>query len=267
MSCYLCGSDKYTIRQTGVRDDPLINVHECLGCGLVYLSYFEHVPNRVHRFRDIKTWEEHTAQDDIRRAYQFEDVTINKDVLDLGCGNGGFIRHAIAKSACGIEIDQKAITYCIAHNTPVYGSLDEVGTFDVITMFHVIEHIPDPIGLLKELSSHLNNGGNIILETPNSDDALLTLYKCSEFSEFTYWSEHPFLFNKDTIFSVAANAGYSVGKIEQYQRYPLANHLYWLSQGKPNGHNEWSFIRDTHYSKSLAALNKCDTIIAILEKP
>lgn len=266
MSCYLCGNDKYTVRQAGVRDDPLINVLECCDCGLVYLSYFQHVPNRVHRFRDIKTWAEHTATDDIRRAYQFEDVTQGKDILDFGCGNGGFISHAIAKSACGIEIDQKAVDYCVEHDIPVSCDLIDVGAYDVITMFHVIEHIPDPIGLLKDMSAHLNDGGKIIIETPNSDDALLTLYKCNEFAEFTYWSEHPFLFNKDTLYAVAVNAGYSVKGIEQYQRYPLANHLYWLSRGKPNGHNEWSCIRDSHYSKSLAALNKCDTIIATLEK-
>lgn len=266
MSCYLCGDDRYAVRKTGVRDNPLINVYECSTCGLVYLSHFEHVPNRVHRFRDTKTWLEYTAHDDIRRAVTFSNITEGKDVLDFGCGNGGFINHATVKSICGIEIDQKAIDYCSTSGIPVYGSLKEVGKFDVITMFHVIEHIPDPIALLREMSEHLNDGGKVVIETPNSNDALLTLYHCKEFEEFTYWSEHPFLFNKDTLFIVAANAGYTVCGIEQYQRYPLANHLYWLSHGKPNGHNEWPFMRDAQYAKSLAALNKCDTLIAILEK-
>ena len=53
--------------------------------------------------------------------------------------------------------------------------------------------------------------------------------------------------------------------IEQFQRYPLSNHLYWLSQGKPGGHKLWSFldspILKQTYADSLARIGQCDTLI------
>jgi hypothetical protein len=49
------------------------------------------------------------------------------------------------------------------------------------------------------LTSLLNEDGEIIIEVPSSEDALLTLYKNASFSKFTYWSQHLFLFNQQTI--------------------------------------------------------------------
>lgn len=268
MTCPLCGNDTYKTRKEGVRDNPEINVLECTHCGLVYLSHYEYTPDRVHKFiRDVKSWNKWTEADDLRRVDMLKDITENKLVLDFGCGNGGFLSHVKARSICGIEIDRKAKQYCKEHGIATCDSLDEVGLFDVITMFHVIEHIPNPIELLNELMNHLNDKGILVIETPNSNDALLSLYHCKDFAEFTYWSEHPFLYNHSTLEKLGKIVGYKVNDVKQYQRYSIANHLYWLSRGKPNGHNVWPFIHDSAYSDSLAALKKCDTIIAYMEKP
>ena len=49
------------------------------------------------------------------------------------------------------------------------------------------------------------------------------------------------------------------------KRYPLSNHLYWLSKGVPNGHNKWKFLNNNIlnkcYTAELSKLGKCDTII------
>jgi len=45
--------------------------------------------------------------------------------------------------------------------------------FDVITLFHVLEHFDDPRAVLKQLKSMLAKGGIIVIEVPNADDALL----------------------------------------------------------------------------------------------
>ena len=107
--------------------------------------------------------------------------------------------------------------------------------WDIITMFHVLEHLPDPRKTLKELAGKLKPGGKVIVEVPNSKDALLTLYKSGPFSEFTYWSCHLFLFNAATLSAVAEQAGYRVEFIKHIQRYPVSNHLHWLAEGKPGG--------------------------------
>jgi SAM-dependent methyltransferase len=46
---------------------------------------------------------------------------------------------------------------------------DETGTFDVLTISHVIEHVPNPLQLLESAYRLLKNGGVLWLETPNID--------------------------------------------------------------------------------------------------
>jgi SAM-dependent methyltransferase len=150
-------------------------------------------------------------------------------------------------------------------------SLEDAGTeYDLITAFHVLEHLSDPRATLRELALRLAAGGRLVIEVPHSEDALLTLYDHDAFQRFTYWSQHLFLFNADTLRRLAAQAGLRAVSIQQFQRYPLSNHLYWLSRNRPGGHREWSFL-DTPalseaYTASLASIGKCDTIIAHLER-
>ena len=58
-------------------------------------------------------------------------------------------------------------------------------------------------------------------------------------------------------------------QITGYQRYPLANHLYWLSQKSPGGHSSWDFLSsfslDESYSDTLSSLDLTDTLIAIVQ--
>lgn len=118
----------------------------------------------------------------------------------------------------------------------VYKTLEEcTEKFDIITSFHVLEHLADPIGYLMDIKKHLKDDGEIILETPNADNALLSLYNIKEFADFTYWSPHIILYNYDTIRILAEKSGLKVKWNRQVQRYPLANHLYWLSVHEPGG--------------------------------
>jgi 2-polyprenyl-3-methyl-5-hydroxy-6-metoxy-1,4-benzoquinol methylase len=147
---------------------------------------------------------------------------------------------------------------------------EATGVFDVITAFHVLEHVPDPRAMLRGLVSKLAPGGRVVIEVPNSDDALLTLYESEAFRHFTYWSQHLFLFNPETLRRTVAGSGLRVTAIHQVQRYPLANHLHWLSRKKPGGHAAWSFLDvpalNAAYASALGVIGRCDTIVAYLEK-
>ena len=137
-------------------------------------------------------------------------------------------------------------------------------------MFHVLEHIPDPKSILGELSEILAGDGQIIIEVPNADDALLTLYHNEPFSRFTYWSCHLFLNTAKTLEMLVCQCNLKVNYIKQVQRYPLSNHLYWLANGRPGGHQKWHFLDSPEmhaaYTKQLAAIGKCDTILASISK-
>ena len=139
----------------------------------------------------------------------------------------------------------------------------------MITAFHIIEHLPDSLQVLKSLAEKLSSNGQIIIEVPSSEDALLTLYDSDAFQCFTYWSQHLFLFNSNNLGLLAKKAGLVVKAIQHIQRYPLSNHLHWLSKGKPGGHKAWSFIDSPElnnaYANALAAIGKTDTLVAFLE--
>jgi len=112
-------------------------------------------------------------------------------------------------------------------------------------IFHVLEHIPDPRSILIELSEMLSDDGQIIVEVPNADDVLLTLYHNEPFSRFTYWSCHLFLYAAKTLEMLFNQVNLKVSYIKQVQRYPLPNHLYWLANGRPGGHQKWHFLNSS----------------------
>lgn len=279
--CYLCGSTEFTYRDGHVRDINQLKIHECLHCGLVYLSSFDHINEGFYEESgmlggevNIESYRHASRQDDERRYKYLKNVLSTKSVLDFGCGAGGFLSLAnqVTQSITGLELDQNIRGHLEnVEGIRMFASLDELkGCYDIITMFHVLEHLSDPARILSQLSAHLNPEGRIIVEIPNSDDALLTLYGNEAFSRFTYWSCHLYLFNPSTLSLVADKAGLKVDFIQQVQRYPLSNHLYWLANGKPGGHEHWGYLDsyELHaaYEKQLASIGKCDTLLACFSK-
>jgi 2-polyprenyl-3-methyl-5-hydroxy-6-metoxy-1,4-benzoquinol methylase len=97
-------------------------------------------------------------------------------VLDIGCGNGGFLARAEAAGweAVGIDLDPQAVATCRQRGLSVMqGDLSSLaslkaGSFDHITSSHVIEHLHDPGQLLTEAYRLLRPGGTLWLETPNA---------------------------------------------------------------------------------------------------
>ena len=95
-------------------------------------------------------------------------------VLDLGCGNGTYL--AIMKylgwEVAGVEIDPKAAEITKCQGIPMYvGDLRTApsppGYFDLVTMSHVIEHVPDPIQFIRTAIHFLKPGGRLVIVTPN----------------------------------------------------------------------------------------------------
>ncbi len=280
MSCTLCGCKEYKKRDGSVRDSDSLEIYECLECGLVYLSSIEHIDeefyeeSNMHKEVDLKKWQNETKEDDERRFQFTKNMITNKSVLDFGSGTGYYLQRAkeIASNICGIELEKAVTPNYEKHNIPLFRSLDEVSIkFDVITSFHVIEHLPNPNKILQQFSEKLEDNGKIIIEVPNANDVLLTLYKNEAFSNFTYWSCHLYLYTQHTLGLLAKQSGLKVDFIKHIQRYPLSNHLYWLSNSKAGGHVKWGEFLDSKeltkaYESQLASLGMTDTLIAQFSK-
>jgi 2-polyprenyl-3-methyl-5-hydroxy-6-metoxy-1,4-benzoquinol methylase len=285
MTCYLCDNDSFIQIRERVRDNNKIKVIQCQICGLVTLDTFTHISKnhyedgKMHAHQNtIDEWLLETEPDDNKRYEMFKSKILEKKVLDFGCGNANFLLKSkkIASLVQGVEIEKRIQEYYKQTELKIWHSLDDLSSnstekFDLITAFHVFEHLENPLSVLKSLSSLLNNHGEIIIEVPNSDDALLTLYKNKEFARFTYWSQHLFLFNQYTFTELVKKSGLNLNWVKQIQRYGLSNHLYWLSNGLPGGQKIFNFINsenlDELYAQQLASLGKCDTIIFSISLP
>jgi SAM-dependent methyltransferase len=96
-------------------------------------------------------------------------------LLDVGCGNGAFIAHmrGLGWDVLGIEPDAAAARQAREERgVPVLvGSIEDAGlprgSFDAITLNHVIEHVPDPVETLGQCARLLKPSGKLVVMTPN----------------------------------------------------------------------------------------------------
>ncbi|WP_242392517.1 class I SAM-dependent methyltransferase [Anaeromyxobacter oryzisoli] len=95
-------------------------------------------------------------------------------LLDVGCGNGDFLRigRALGFDVVGLDLDEVAAARARASGLAVHvGTLDDValepGTFEHVTLSHVLEHVHDPVGALRRVHALLRPGGRVWIQTPN----------------------------------------------------------------------------------------------------
>jgi len=247
----------------GVRDSDNINVLKCKNSGVIFLDKFEqgNINNYIKK-NGFEYWSQAWSpenlassnfekdlpinEDDNRRALQFESYVLGKKWIDIGTGLGGVLRLLNKKCVCahGVEPQPEPRKILQALGIKCHESLEnlEDNYYDVATLFHVFEHFSSPIEELKKIRKSLKVGAKLIVEVPQANDALLTLYKVKAFKKFTFWSEHIILHTRVSLFEFLKAAGFINIKITGFQRYPLSNHLYWLLKGKPGGHGKWRFL-------------------------
>lgn len=96
-------------------------------------------------------------------------------LLDIGCGEGlflhlarrrGFEAHGMDPSARAVELARARYGLDVRRGA-IGSDLWEGRPFDFVTMFHVLEHVPDPRAALAYAGAHLRPGGSLILQVPN----------------------------------------------------------------------------------------------------
>jgi 2-polyprenyl-3-methyl-5-hydroxy-6-metoxy-1,4-benzoquinol methylase len=134
-------------------------------------------------------------------------------ILDYGCGTGEFLK-ACKDSGfkiAGVEPSENARTKSSNTNQiRIHESIDELdsNTFDIITMWHVLEHIPDFETIIQKLKSKLSNGGVLFIAVPNHKSFDGQLYK-------QFWAafdvpRHLWHFSSDTMKKVLIQSNFSL---------------------------------------------------------
>lgn len=134
-------------------------------------------------------------------------------LLDVGCGDGSFLRIArgCGWQVIGIDPDLKAVANAARQGLTVHqGGIEhfagESERFDVITLNHVIEHVHAPLGVLKACHALLRPGGQIWLETPNIDARGHTRF--SKDWRGLETPRHLVLFSRSSLQQTLFNAGF-----------------------------------------------------------
>jgi SAM-dependent methyltransferase len=266
-----------------VRDRKDVKVLRCNRSGVIYLSSSDHIgADYYNEKKGASYWGtdtrekglKETTTDDIRRFHQFKELIADKNYLDVGSGLGGVLDlfNTVAKKVSAVEPQAEMRNLLKSLEYDVYESLDNtpVENIEVISMFHVFEHLTDPLLSLQQMHSLLVPDGSIIIEVPHARDILLETFQLDAFKKFTFWSEHLILHTRKSLEMFLSAAGFRNIHVSGMQRYPLANHLYWLDKGKPGGHDQWPQLRDKAaedaYAGLLDRIDQTDTLIAIAKK-
>jgi 2-polyprenyl-3-methyl-5-hydroxy-6-metoxy-1,4-benzoquinol methylase len=266
-----------------VRDRNDVEVLRCEKSGVIFLSSTE--TNEIYyKEKEGTSYWSHTNrsealkstyEDDKRRFNQFKNIIVNKKYLDFGTGLGGILNllKPYASEIFAIELQKDIRDLLNTLDYKVFESIDlipEKQKLDIVSLFHVFEHLTEPLDILRKLHNKLEYNGKIIIEVPHANDALISSFNLDSFKKFTFWSEHLILHTRNSLNIFLKEAGFKNISIKGFQRYPLANHLYWLSKGQSGGHQHFQQFRnkslDLEYSNLLKNLDQTDTLIAIAEK-
>lgn len=257
-----------------VRDRNDITVNKCIKSDVIILSRTDHITEKYYINNTIKEYwntKQSVSFDDLRRKKEFGSLIKNKKWLDFGSGQGGILNlmKNDANHIIAIEIQDDARNVLIKKGYETYKSIKNVvdTNINVVSLFHVFEHLPNPIKTLKTITNHMSESGIVIIEVPHANDILLSVYNNEHFKKHTFWSEHLILHTKNSLKKFVESADLTVIKIYGIQRYPLSNHLYWIIMGLPNGQNVLKgfnkSILSIEYEKMLIKINKTDTLVCI----
>lgn len=190
--CQLCGSRR---RELAFADGPF-SVLRCVDCGLVYVSprlqgaalesvydetYWRSADPKARGYADyaresalyLRTFER-------RMRYVRRWLRPRARILDVGCAAGYFLRvvQREGHDVYGVELSPAIAKEAIAalgRDRIHVGTLEHAvaamdfrpASFDLITLWDVIEHIPDPQAVLRRIRELLAPGGHLLLETQN----------------------------------------------------------------------------------------------------
>ncbi len=226
IQCLLCHSSGFRLVQ---KKGPWRYL-KCLDCGLVCLDPRPSEETLLENYQDylplhpgeIRKWEimmkpvvQHSAHT-VGEAHG----PIPGRLLDVGSGFGFFLKEmqyrgweveGIELSMTGRLFTRKSINATI-HDKPVESLCLPEDHFDVITLFYVIEHLPDPLATMKEVFRILKPGGRVLLRWPHSTPIVRLLGPFSRWMDLYHTPFHLYDFSAATINLLLSSASFQAIK-------------------------------------------------------
>lgn len=289
--CNLCNLQEFDLVKSKLRDNKTTyKVYRCRNCGHVQILprpeededkefYDKNLQDRNRQKEiDYKKLRANNLFDTRRHVKLIQ--SLNKDmnyrILDIGSGYGFFVNELFNcgyKNVMGIDISYERRSIAKKHGSVQVIDFDinkpdrDIGRFDIVTLFHVLEHMSDPIIFLKNIKNLMSPNGILICEVPNVKEMLLD--NCQEYNDFYWIRAHLNYFSRETLLEFFRKAGFDNVEIKFEQRYGLINLCNWLTVGKPQIEKPVFEINEAYkpveafYRQYLESLGRSDAIIAI----
>lgn len=287
-SCF-CGSSSSTLIRNEIRGGKQRDILRCDRCGAVRMNDLdveehERVQEEGKQIDELdldplsESYTQRNLVDVDRRKRRLrEHLNGDERLLDFGTGMGHFleaIENDVAE-VVGSELNTQRIEFIrreLGHeiHRGTEALLEEYGpnSFDIVTMFHVLEHLPRPVDQLEQVHELLTDDGLLVIEVPNHDDWLLSV--SGSYADFYYQEAHAYYFSPRTLYLALVMGGFG-SEIDGTQRYSFRNAKHWLLAGEPEIDSPsrydgtWSDTPDTLYSGLLNVFDRSDTLWAVAE--
>ena len=208
-------------------------VHRCTQCGLGItfpaptFAESANVNQEKYQLRSrIQTYDSRKKYFSRRYRRQLRDIRAFKaggTLLDVGCNIGAFLTEARAAGfqTAGVEMNRECAEYAQSQlGLDVFnGRLDQAGfadgAFDVVTLYDVLEHVPEPTRLLQEIRRILKPTGLLVVQSPNIDSVMANWTK-------TEWQwlclpDHLFHFTPATLATLIGQSGFEVQAVRTWE--------------------------------------------------
>lgn len=252
VSCYLCGADDST-HYTEAWDDltgkpGTFHFVRCRQCGLTYQNprirqefigrYYddEYIAHRKKMNWGIMTplYNRAMGKHDRQKARlvaRYKTLASSSSVLDIGCGAGTFLlmlRDRYGANVTGVDFkDLSGLPgfdrIDFRHGPIGQQSFPDAG-FDLVTMWHFLEHDYAPVQTLEKVRRVLKDDGLLVIEVPRLDSLSARLYR--ERWPGLQAPQHTVLFDKKTLLESVRKAGFEVQEYLPYGAFPAYFYLF-----------------------------------------
>lgn len=225
VACDLCGEDDPAF--LFVKDE--FHYVRCRRCGLVYVTprLRDHLQQQERFYELVTEGNTEAAAERDRHPRRMKSLTkvarsyMNYKrighLLDVGCGFGTFLEVAESLDwrACGLEVASAPASVAGRHHDVFYGFLSdapyEPNSFDVVRLNDVIEHVPSPRALVRDIERILRPGGLLYISTPNVDSFSVALQH--QRWRYVRGQDHLYLFDLRTLRHLLEVEGFKVVKV------------------------------------------------------
>jgi len=148
-------------------------------------EYREHLPSGIKYFSPIISGDESFYEQLQKHDWYYQknkneydfvsNFTVNKRILEIGCGEANFYPISNCSNYIGLEFNKAAIEKCKNKGLTVFKqsiadfSEKNANIFDVVCSFQVLEHVDSPIKFLQDSLKCLKKGGYLIISVPSED--------------------------------------------------------------------------------------------------